>query len=649
MNRTTVVFLALAILLAHTLAIHQTPEGGFAAPYGSAHAAFRLGRNLVHEGRALWDPQGPWAESYPSPLLITVSAAAERVYAFPTIVAQGLGILCALGTMVIVAQFSPKRMAGLIAPLLLATSGAVAAAAASGTEAPLTMFLLTVTFLAVERRWRRTLLVGLGLLALARPEGAVMALAVGLLELVDRPRDASGVRRPALRGAFLPLIVLLLVLAFLRHQLTGSWLSPLALDTLALDPERWGLGLHYFLGFLYGSGSAPLLLLPVGFALAGQLTSTGRRALILFLTWCALVALAGGDRLPFWNALAPALPLGFVAVQSAITGWMDRWPRQAIGAWLILMLALSASLLASKLPGDVGPLPLDRILRAWMRPTPTLAKAYDRPLARRGLLREVREVERLRTVGLFLRDEISADASIATFWPGPIGYLSRKKVHDLLGRTDPASGEERPGSWRGATRVDLVRAMEERADYLVILIDGAGPGFLRDWLRHYDREGEDDQRLQELLQRMLRYELVSVPVPAQSDTPGVRSARPFLLLRNKDLGLAPRLELRREADFIEVLVHSEGHHQLVDLQVSVSDEDGGVWNLRPTGAWTRSEVDARTNVLVYDTGQRPIRMLRARLPEDVGAVELSALLHNPGLPPDTPLAAVGPPARIKLR
>ena len=81
----------------------------------------------------------------------------------------------------------------------------------------------------------------------------------------------------------------------------------------------------------------------------------------------------------------------------------------------------------------------------------------------------------------------------------------------------------------------------------------------------------------------------------------------------------------------------------------MSDEDGGVWNLRPTGAWTRSEVDARTNVLVYDTGQRPIRMLRARLPEDVGAVELSALLHNPGLPPDTPLAAVGPRARIKLR
>ena len=66
MNRTTVVVIALAILLAHTLAIHQTPSGNFAAPYERAHVAFRLGRHLVYEGRAVWDSQSPFWDTYPS-------------------------------------------------------------------------------------------------------------------------------------------------------------------------------------------------------------------------------------------------------------------------------------------------------------------------------------------------------------------------------------------------------------------------------------------------------------------------------------------------------------------------------------------------------------------------------------------------------
>src|SRR5512134_226939 len=71
MNRGTVILLALAILLAHTFAIHQTPQAGdIAAPYEIAHVAYRLGRNLVHEGAALWNPGGLPVESYPSALWV---------------------------------------------------------------------------------------------------------------------------------------------------------------------------------------------------------------------------------------------------------------------------------------------------------------------------------------------------------------------------------------------------------------------------------------------------------------------------------------------------------------------------------------------------------------------------------------------------
>ena len=141
MNRGTVVFLALAILLAHTLAIHQTPEGDFAPPYEIAHVAYRLGRNLVYEGSASWNQGGGWVESYPSPLWILLSAFSARTYLSPTIVSQWFGIFCSLATVIVLAQFSVVRMAGLIAPMLLAACGAAAAAGASGTEAPLAMLL----------------------------------------------------------------------------------------------------------------------------------------------------------------------------------------------------------------------------------------------------------------------------------------------------------------------------------------------------------------------------------------------------------------------------------------------------------------------------------------------------------------------------
>jgi hypothetical protein len=119
MNRGTVILVALAILLAHTFAIHQIPKNGdIAAPYEIAHVSYRLGRNLVYEGAALWNPGGAPAESYPSVMWVLVSALAARVYLSPGFVAQGLGLCAALATVIVLAQFSPKRASGLIAPLL---------------------------------------------------------------------------------------------------------------------------------------------------------------------------------------------------------------------------------------------------------------------------------------------------------------------------------------------------------------------------------------------------------------------------------------------------------------------------------------------------------------------------------------------------
>src|SRR6185503_15732826 len=106
-------------------------------------------------------------------------------------------------------------------------------------------------------------------------------------------------------------------------------------------------------------------------------------------------------------------------------------------------------------------------LIAWETPRGALARAYPRQLGRQGLVDEIQAVEHLRTLAVYLKDRVSADATILTAWPGAIGYISRKEVLDLSGRAWPLPGFERPFSWRGVTRVDVAASLADDIDYIV--------------------------------------------------------------------------------------------------------------------------------------------------------------------------------------
>ncbi len=653
MNRTTVVLFALVILLSHGLAIHQTSEGAFAAPYELAHVAYRLARNLVHLGSAAWNPGGAMVESYPSPLWVLLCAAAERLYLRSGLFSQVLGVVSMLATIGLLAQFSPKRMAGLVAPLLLAASGSAAAAGTSGTEMALVMLLLTAAFLAFERGWHRLLSALLALLVVARPEGMPLVLVFAVLFVLG-PRAAGTTRRPPGRVFALPLIAALVGL-LLRRSWTGAWLSPTESGLLQADRAQWGLGLRYLQGFLASSGSAFLLALPLALLAVGKLSATGRRALAVALVWCALVAGAGGDALPMWNALAPVLPLLFLSVQEAITELLDRAPRLAPAAWTLLLLAVGGSFLVSKTPGDLGPLLLERFQRWWMEPSEPLARAYGRPLGRQGLATEIREVERLRSLSAFLRERVGQTSTILTPWPGTVACLSRKRVFDLLGRATPAPGETRPASWRGRPRLDLVRMFQLEPDYVVVLLEGLEVGsspvqILRRWLDHYDLQGDEERRLFELLSALSPYELISVPVSEEAPLAPTVTPRPYLLLRNRRLGLSPSLEIVCDGTEFRVLALHQGPQQVVDLKVWVVDQAGRTWAMSPTGGFVEGAVDevsTRTGVLLYSTGPRPIQMVRGNLPRGLRVVEVDARLYNPGTFGDSPLAGIGPGVRVR--
>jgi len=653
MNRGTVILLALAILIAHTFAIHQSPAGDIARPYEIAHVAYRLGRNLVYEGAALWNTGGPPVESYPSALWVLVSAMAARVYLSPMMVTQALGLCSALATVVVLAQFSPKRTSGLIAPVMLAASGSAAAAALSGTEAALAMWFSTSAFLAFERGWWRTLALALALLVLTRPEGSAVLLLLLVFEGLLRPRGAHERRAPRWRAFVLPGVVVGATLVA-RRALTGSWLSPFAAPLLEVEPARWRIGAEYLASFVFSSGFGLLFLAVILSLCAGRSSAMGTRSLALAGLWWAVVALSGGDELPFWNALVPVLPLFFLGVQECLRVWMDERASLARAVWPLLCASLIAAFLVSRVPADLGPLRIEGLLARWQTPRGELAAAFPRPLGRLGLLEEVRAVEHLRTVGVFLRQRVGADAVILTAWPGAIGYLSRKEVLDLAGRAWPLPGHERPLSWRGVSRVDVVASLSSDVDYIVPVIGTlnlkAAPGnFLIGWLERYDTIGHTERRFRELLKALSAFMLVSVPVPAESSAPSEPSERPFFLLQRREIEMIPVLTLEVEDDVVRVLARHEGHQQVVDLCVRATRSDGEELYLSPPGAWLRAPpLDARTSLLIFPTGTRAIELIEARVPAELHGANVTAWLHNPGMRPEGPLSPVGSPVTGKL-
>jgi hypothetical protein len=654
MNRGTVILLALAILLAHTFAIHQTPDGELAPPHEMAHVAFRLGRNLVFEGAALWNPGGAPHESYPSPAWVLVSAAAARVYLSPFVASQGLGLLAALATAVFLAQFSPKRSSGLIAPVLLAASGSVATAAFSGTEAALAMMLVTASFLAFERGHQRLLAGVLALLVVTRPEGGAVLLLLLLCEGFARPRGALAERAPMWRAYLLPL-GMALGSTLVRRFYSGHWLSPSAAALLVIDPERWRLGFEYLAGFAFCSGHTLLLAVLVLSLCAGRASAMGTRALLLTVAWWSLVVLAGGDDQPFWSALVPVMPLFFLGVQECLRVWMDERAVLARVAWPVLALSLGAALLVSKVPGDLGPLALEQPLTRWQTPGGRLGQAYSRSHGRLGLLEEIRSVENLRRLGVFLRQRTGADAVILTSSPGAIGYLSRREVHDLSGRVWPVPGEVRTRSWRGATSIDLFAALESQVDYIVPLVgtlsdDEEPSDLLGEWLERYDLVGPTPERLQAVLAALQGFALVSVPVPAKSRGPLEPARDPFPLLHRRDIDLIPTLALETNDRRVRILARHEGSDIVADLCVRATRPDGSELYLAPTGSWSAGvPLDARTNLLFVRTGSRSIQMIEARVPAELTGARLTAWLHNPGMHLDAPLAPVGQPVTAELR
>jgi hypothetical protein len=648
LNRNTVLFLALALLLAHMLTVWQDLDGRLAPPCDQAHVAYRMGRAWVHEGRAAFDPLGPVLQGHPSPLWVGVSAACERLMLTVTRCAQGLGMACAMLACIVLSRFSPDRLGGVVAPMLMVVSGSVAAASADGSETAAFMLFVVLAFLGLERE--RAVLLGAALLGLAlvRPEGQVLVLAFGALAVLR-----GGPRRGWL-ACFVPAAAAIAGLAFLRASSGGSWIAPeLAGFAAPGGVARAQLGLAAWGDFAAASVWPLLTALPLALACLGRLPARAGRALLLGLVGTLLVVLQGGDAEPHGRAFVPVVPLFLIAIQDAVVRALDSRRRFVEGGvWALLLAVAGLSALASKLPGNLGPLPTEALYQRWMAPSAPMAEAYGHLRGRAGALEEIRTIGEQRALGLYLRNRVAAGSTIMTPYPGAVAYLSRKRVFDLLGRaTHPP--DQPPRAWSGPRRADLVAALELEPDYVVPCAGAPQQvpdmGALVDlWLETYDDAPRAPARRALLLERLAAYELITVPVPI-GETLESFGGRSVLLLRARRLELGPELELAIDGTDVVVRMQHRGQPQLGDLELWAMDAGGVQRWLSPLGALQSSRrCFARTGVLLMPTGERQVELFRFALADAASARSVTAVLGNPRADASDRGIALGGPATLDL-
>ena len=595
MNRITAILLAMAALLVHILVLHRNGLGAFGAPYDSAHAAFNLGRNLIHHGDTWWSFDPGTGEgvgslgSYPSPLLIWIAALIEAISAFfergyfaVTRGVQVIGIGCALGTVFMSTRFDTDRNVGVIPALLLVFSGAVAAAGASGTEWPIAMLLTTMAFVTLEHGRSRFASLSLMALVLAAPVGtiAVLTLAVQTLvrRLAARRRAArsktaiapamgpSGRRkRPARRAPSL-LVFLPAAIALFLVDRNGASLFPHLSFALQFDQEVIQHGLHRLQDFVVTTASPVLMVVPLIALLLGELSSVGQRAFWLAILMAgSTVLMGGGDPDSFGIAFVPALGMAFIAIQQGMTRAVDTYRRSMErGAWLLIGLTIIVSLFASRFPGNLGQIRVKRVQEKLYAASATPPVGGSPLLGRSALFNEIRLTERMREVGSFLRLRLPEGATIMSPWPGALAYLSRHGVLDVYGRSTPLPGYRQAPWSLNPPRFDIEAALSQEPDYILpsaSKIAEIPKGQLVDMLPKelLEGQGRSTEELRSAVRgRLARYELLvttrpleKIPLNSPRHTT-VRPIEPLVLFRKRGLQAAPRLTALNRGDFLEV-------------------------------------------------------------------------------------------------
>jgi arabinofuranosyltransferase len=399
------------LLVAHALRMRALFHGN---SFDDAYIAYRYAENWARGLGPVFNP-GERVEGYSNFLWVALLAPVARLGGNLVIVSQLAGLACSVGSLVL-AIVALRRVLGAghtaaetFVALLLAGSGYVAAWAVGGLEGPLFGLLLLAAWMAAAARRTITAALCFAALALVRPEGMVIALAVAA---------AAGLafRRPAARrAAWIAVVVVVVAAAYEIWRLAyyGPHLVP-----NAVRAKVGFTGAQVVRGVVYAAKQflvpyAPLLLPALLPRTWRGLDPQVRRALAggtaLWLAALLLVVVTGGD----WSQgrfFAPLLPLA----TTVAAGWGVHVGRRMlpIGWARAGGVALAVYLVAA----------------FWVT-GPQREAAIRRRYA-------PADAERI-AIGKWLATHMPADVVIAVRAAGEIPYYSRLPTHDMLGLNDP--------------------------------------------------------------------------------------------------------------------------------------------------------------------------------------------------------------------
>lgn len=431
-----------------------------------AFITFRYALNLAQGNGPVFNI-GEHVEGYSNFLWMVILGAGHWLSGWPIpTMARVLGVLAVLGTILVSYWLSrdlngASRHAALSAALFVASSGSFVAHGPGGMETTTFAFLLILTIWAAIREYD----VGTGFLAalttMTRPEGILLVFPLAMWLWVFRTLPTAERVRKSL---FLTISLGLLLIPWTAWRVWYyGYLIPNAIQA------KQGSGLANQLGLGFVSTTEFILANPFLFILCVLvfllllakkrgvrraqmvLTPGGWLLLSAFLMIVGFASLVGGDWMPGWRYLAPAVPLACVLL-------VHLWYRHAKG--------IQVTLIPHTRP--IVPIALSVLM---------VGASFLHP----SLIPRVRlldyQVDGLAQQGLWFKETLPSGSVIATYANGALSYHAGPaiRVIDRVGLTDEhiaRAGHRDPTKypWNSAYDDDYIVARQP----LIVTLTGRG-------------------------------------------------------------------------------------------------------------------------------------------------------------------------------
>lgn len=416
-----------------------------------AFISFRYARNLATGQGLVYNP-GERVEGYTNFLEVVVLAALHRLGADLVVAGRGLSLLGGAAAVVLAWALACRGLRGretpgLVAAGLVAVNPYHAAWAGAGLETTLFSALLAAAALplvGVETTARRFLLVsGLGLLlALTRPEGVPLYAVLLACAAASAPGDLRARARAIVPG--LALFALVGGAYFVARWLYFGDVLPNTFHAKsAFSANHVRRGLAYLRDF---DGNA-FVLCAVPLVVAGAWSAARRRLVPLLavpLAVLAIVVVEGGDGLPMYRFVVPAVPFLAALATLGIELAGERLGRTG--------LALGTGVAA--LVGVLSFYP--------NRDTQLLNYVYQRNY----------EVPAWSASGRALGRSFPPGTTLAAVPIGAVGYYSGLPVIDMVGLTDRtiarAKVADMGAGWAGHEKHDGPYVLSRRPEILLL-------------------------------------------------------------------------------------------------------------------------------------------------------------------------------------